>query len=275
MFNNLSIGGAAATTTSSTTTTTDPFIAEYRTVYDTFPTPPSESVGEAQNTMVSSIVGDGNWARIDAMWLFAGHTNGGGESLLQWKNPGGTSAAMVNAPTFTALEGFNGDGATSYINLQWAPSVDGSAFTQDAAAFTVATYSVGSSGSKNSMGCHDAFTGRVYSITNGRTILNSDFNTTGPGTGLTKFYTSAIRDGANSVTNYINKAAGTFEAVATNGFSGKEIYALTLNSNGSPDGFENGTLAAIVLGDFTSAQKDEIIDAIDVYMVSNGKGILP
>lgn len=253
------------------------FSAEYQAVYGEFTTKPSADVADAQNTMVSTLVSDGNWTLIDGMWIFAGHTNGAGESLIQWKNPTGNKAVLVNAPAFVAFEGFTGDALTSYENLQWNPTDDGSNYTQDAAAFILAIHTKGSVSTARVFG---ATTGPIRAISQAHsvTILNSGLDSTGSSVNVaavTKFYVAAIRDGANSVYNIVNKTTSTFEAVASSGLLSLDYFAGAKNGNSIPSDFSDGQVAAIVVGDFTDAQHQQIIDAIDTYMVSNGKGILP
>ena len=59
----------------------------YKSIYNSFTTKPSDDVADAQNQMVASLVAAGYWDRLDRFFVFAGHTNDDGESVLDWKNP--------------------------------------------------------------------------------------------------------------------------------------------------------------------------------------------
>ena len=106
----------------------------YLVVYDSFTTKPSASVAAAQRTMVDSLVSADVWRKLDTFYLFAAHTNGDGEALLNWIDPGTNDATLVNAPAFVALEGFTGDDAAAYINSNFNPSTDGVYYSLNSAS---------------------------------------------------------------------------------------------------------------------------------------------
>jgi len=110
------------------------FSAEYQAIYDAFTIKPSASVAAAQNDLVESLVDTGVWAKLDTFYVFAGHTNANGESLINWFNPGTFDATAINAPAFVALEGFTGDGAASYINSNYNAATQGIKYLQDSAS---------------------------------------------------------------------------------------------------------------------------------------------
>ena len=53
-------------------------------------------------------------------------------SVVEW-----TNATAYNAPTFTAYEGFLGNGTTQYIDCNWVPSVNGVNYTQNSASMLI------------------------------------------------------------------------------------------------------------------------------------------
>jgi len=74
------------------------------------------------------------WVKLDVVWVYASHTNGAGEALINWKLPGTYGATAYNAPTFTAYEGFLGNGTTQYIDCNWVPSVSGVNYVRNSAS---------------------------------------------------------------------------------------------------------------------------------------------
>ena len=93
-----------------------PFVAEYQTVYDSFTTPPSVTVAAAQNTMVTTLVNNSIWVKLDFFHLEGGHTDGGGESKTNWVTPGTKDLYVsAGAPNFLAYNGFKGDGSTDLM----------------------------------------------------------------------------------------------------------------------------------------------------------------
>lgn len=251
------------------------YCAEYQAVYNQYTTKPSTEVAYQQDLMVRKMITDETFATIDAMWLFACHINSASESLINWKTPSGDKALAVDGgagePSFTAYEGFTGNGSNNYINLKWNPTDDEANFSQDDGSFIVGVYA---KGTKNYL-FGAVSTHYSLALYNSQTVLNSSYNTTGSATALSKYYTSAIRKASNSVTNYVNKAAGTSEAVNSTGINTVDFYALARNNASNlPTDFGDCKLSTIVFGTFNETQKNLIIDAIETYMDTNGKGIL-
>jgi uncharacterized repeat protein (TIGR02059 family) len=104
--------------------------AEYQAVYNEFGTTPSVADASAQNTFVKSLVDNGIWTELDRLFIFASHAMGA-DALLDWVNPTGTSATLVNAPTGTQYQGYVSDGSTSLINSNYDPSSDATNWKQN------------------------------------------------------------------------------------------------------------------------------------------------
>ena len=64
--------------------------------------------------LVTALIGAGVWDKLDGLYLFAAADSQA--ALLNWINPASTAASAVNSPTFTADQGFTGDGAASYVD---------------------------------------------------------------------------------------------------------------------------------------------------------------
>ena len=110
------------------------FTTEYQAVYDAYTTKPNDATAAIWNACVALWVANGEWATKDVIYNYAAHTNGGGEALINWKNPGTFDATAFNAPTHTANEGFTGNGANAYIGWNWNPAANGVNYVQDDAS---------------------------------------------------------------------------------------------------------------------------------------------
>ena len=74
-----------------------------------------------QNLLLKSMKNNGSWALNDLILVFA--NNGSKEfACINWKNPTGAKATLINSPTFTANQGFTGNGTTSYILTGYNPN---------------------------------------------------------------------------------------------------------------------------------------------------------
>jgi hypothetical protein len=81
---------------------------------------PSSSQQAKQNIFLKSLITSGVWAKLDLILVFA---NDGSKEFgcINWKNPSGTKATLVNSPTFTMNAGFTGNGTSSYILTGYNP----------------------------------------------------------------------------------------------------------------------------------------------------------
>ena len=97
--------GGKAVTYGGEAVRTSVYCAEYQAVYDAYTTKPSDAVAAIDNTMVSGLVSDGVWAKLDAVWVYAAHINAAGEALLDWKQPAG-GANQTPQGTFDSATGW-------------------------------------------------------------------------------------------------------------------------------------------------------------------------
>jgi hypothetical protein len=109
------------------------FSTQYQAVYDSWTTKPAIDVAIIQDTMVRAWIASGFWASTDVIYVFAVHTNDASEALINWKSPG-TNDAILTGATFTAYEGFTGDGASTYLQADFEAANDAVNFTQNDAS---------------------------------------------------------------------------------------------------------------------------------------------
>lgn len=72
------------------------------------------------DTFIAGLRADGNLAKLDRLWLFANTTTG--NALIDVI--GLNAATLVNAPIFTANQGYGTDGVTNYINTGYNTSTN-------------------------------------------------------------------------------------------------------------------------------------------------------
>lgn len=91
---------------------------------------PSAGQQAKQNILLNTLISSGVWAKLDTLFVLA---NDGGASFacINWKNPSGTKATLVNSPTFTSNQGFNSNGSSSYIDTNFNASTQGVNFTNN------------------------------------------------------------------------------------------------------------------------------------------------
>jgi len=96
---------------------------------------PNSTRKDLIDSLIKGLKDDGLWSKLDVFWMFAAHTNAGGEALLNWKSSS-YNCTLVGSPTFTTDRGFTGAGSTShYIKTNWNPSTNASNFTRNSGSF--------------------------------------------------------------------------------------------------------------------------------------------
>jgi hypothetical protein len=82
---------------------------------------PSASQQALQNQLVLDLKTAGVWSKLDTFAVFA--TDGDSDfALIDWKRL--IDYTAVNSPTFTPNEGFQGNGTSSYIDLNYTTTTD-------------------------------------------------------------------------------------------------------------------------------------------------------
>lgn len=75
-------------------------------------------------------------------------------------NPSSTMITAVNSPTFTASQGFTGNGSTSYLNSHYIPSIDANKYTLNSASYGMyQRIDLGSTYYSGSMGAYSFISG--------------------------------------------------------------------------------------------------------------------
>jgi hypothetical protein len=234
---------------------------------------PDDTRKGAIDTLVGALKSAGVWTKLDALWVFAAHTSQAG--LLNWKDPAGTAAALVNSPTFTANQGFAGNGSTSYVNTQFVPSTTAVQLTQNSASMSMWSRSSGQSAT--SAGCLDGSNrGLTLGVRNTSNQMGarsnnntgSSFSPVTNGIGLF----SIIRSGVSTVNAYQNGAAvGSTSTAASVGVPTVAFYVGGYNNNGALALPHNRQYAMTALGGSRNGTEETAFyNAVAAYMTTVG-----
>jgi hypothetical protein len=106
---------------------------------------PSASQRIKQNTLVLALKSGGIWTKLDVLYIFA---NDGGQDFgtLNWKAPTLNQATLINSPTFTANQGLQGNGSSSYINTNFNAVTQGVNYVQNDASRYLYLYTASGTG---------------------------------------------------------------------------------------------------------------------------------
>jgi len=255
------------------------YCAEYQAVYDAYTTKPDPVYAAIDNTMVAGLVSDGVWAKLDVMWVYAVHTNGAGEALINWPNPGTFDATAFNAPTFTAYQGFLGNGTTQYINTGgWIPSVNGVNYTQNSASMIIYTRN-----DITSYGNHGTF----ENVDNKDTRINlrhpagssySNINSNGAMAsvvGASNGMNITTRLASNVTKEYRNKVEVGSDVDASTGAPTHSPYSLAYNDDDVAKGFRADQVSLYAFGaGMTQTDVNNLTDRFETRMDALGTGVI-
>ena len=253
------------------------YVSAYQTVYDSLTTPPHDTVASAQNTMISSIVSPGTWAKLDVFVFYAQSTNGGGEALINWINPGTGDASLVGGVTFTANEGITPNGSTTYSNTNYNPS-------SDAVQYTLNSCSIGCYIRNDIQSGGTVFGARDATA---RTVLYP-YHTSGDQTfeyiNNTSVKNTAVSDSqgmyiitrtASDVHTTYKNGSGSSGGQVSNAIPNAVFFVGGTNNSGLSDEGTWQVACWFAGGGLTESDANVITNAVETYLDYMGKGVIP
>ena len=92
------------------------------------------TVSDARAALVDDLIvalkADGVWTKLDRLWLFAAENQPSALTDLVALD----LATAVNSPSFTADQGYTGNGSTSYVNTTYNPTTDAVSYALNSAS---------------------------------------------------------------------------------------------------------------------------------------------
>jgi hypothetical protein len=189
-------------------------------------------------------------------------------------------ATPVNAPTFTALEGYQGNGSDQYINCNYIASTQGAAYQLNSASagiysrtnIQLNTYDYG----VNS-GLAKYLRQTIYNTIAGRTetrINQGNVNTFYDGDTDSLGLFTGSRDDVDTIRMYKNATLRHTATPVSTDFPDRTVFIMCRNSSGSPADYTTRQYSFFFIGkSFSQANITTIYNAIQSYMTSNGKQV--
>lgn len=181
------------------------------------------------------------WEKLDAFYALAAENSVA--ALINVRNPGTFDATAVNSPTFTAGQGFTGNGTSAYLRSNFNPSTAGGQFAQNSASFGGRSRTAGVAAGNQSCIVSYLSSNHCLIPRNGGDVFFARINElTGQNSGanvITAGHFAAVRSGATTQEHYIN---------------GVSVFAGTAGTTVTPP---NDTIvfgARVSSGDFTAKQ---------------------
>ena len=236
-------------------------------------TPPTETRKKLIDRTIKELKAFGIWYRLDRLFVLAAHAQQ--PALLDWINST-RSATAVNSPTFTADEGFTGNGTTSYINSNYNPNSEAINYSLNSAV--IGAYVRGTAADAGIVvGFSDAasFSQIVPRTTGDITAmrLNSGGSTTTASTDASGWWAINRASSAEFIT-YRNGAYFFTQSTASSTVSNFNSFILARNLAGVAGAFFSLETSAVLFGgSLTADQHYQLNRILEYYMDAIGAGV--
>ena len=213
------------------------------------PTFPLPKTGVAINLFVSAETNDGNFTLLDRCWVFGIGTQA--NARVSVVNPTSSALTEVNTPTWTAYQGYAGNGTSSYENMNIA-SAGLTQYTQNLAFISI--YSrTNTTVNIRDYGTTDGTRSVTFNADNSTNSVTYESNCLAANVLIGSVSTSLglismIRTSSTAVSIYL---AGTSEASgsqASNGVPTTNMFVGANNNNGSAINFSSRQYALYAMG---------------------------
>lgn len=195
---------------------------------------------------------------------------------LRYLNAPTVTAAAVNSPTFTATEGFAGNGSSMYIDLNFTPSTDGSQFALNSASAAVWMRTANTQSFGTALGGYGSASSQLTGIplwTSGAGNVgaqgpSSSTRYTATSTAATGFtgLMGINRSGASAQQIYVDGAADGTASNSSTALSTAGLHLFRENRNGTGTNYANGQMSLAFVGrSFTANEWADIYDAFNRY----------
>ncbi|MCR9252299.1 MAG: hypothetical protein NXI20_17875 [bacterium] len=234
----------------------------------------SGSVLTAMDTMFVTWRTEGIISLLDAAWVFA--TNGDQDAAcINVINPGSHDCTRVNSPTFTSLQGLQGDGANAYLNPSFNLLSDGQNYSLNQCSIGAYIRQVSSTANSAIMAAQDI--GADFKSTQISYLTSSEFlgRINNANTNSTRYSSGGSglihsnRDDATSQTLYFNGVSVDTDSDSAQNIN-RSILLLAGNQNGSVVGHSDAQLSFAFIGGDISGKATELYNSIQTYMTALG-----
>lgn len=234
----------------------------------------TETEASHVSTLVESLVAAGVWDKLDMLYLHDLDVEA--NALRDLKDPTRTATA-TNSPTFTATEGFAGNGSTSYVDTNYNPSTDATNYAQNSASMGawVRTRPTSPSGvlGQRTAGAGTPLSEIYYDATASLDFLGINAGTASymndGGVSIVDGQFIALnRSGASAQETYIQGSLADSNTAASGALVNTNflIGALSVAGGAGPAFYGNAQVSATFAGgSLTAGEQSDLYDALNTY----------
>lgn len=241
---------------------------------------PTGTALTAGNQLVKDLKNASIWNKLDVFYVFA--TNGDSDfATLNWKTPASFQATKVNSPTFTSLEGFTGNGTSSYLDTNFNLLNNSVNYTQDSASIGVYDR-VNNGGNMHRFGVSQSTPANgVLSnwnrpLDNEFAYINSAFPGNFPVADLTiNGFHFLNRTDSSNFQLYGNGNLYESGTQTSTSLANGNVFVLAFNRVGTgAQLFYTGQISVFFAGASLASEASAFFTAIEAYMDAIGKGVV-
>ena len=228
----------------------------------------------AYKALINGLVSDGNFALLDALYIFATNTTTTANLNLISTSFGLTKTGTV---TFAADVGYTGDGSTGFLDTGFIPQTGGTNFVLNSASMGSYILTNRAANTSIIMSNDNAVTFDIIQPFSAGNVVQWDVNDATFPTAAIASSRQALaitRTASNATAVYANgntTAIGTSAAASVGPLSGASMVFFARNSNGTKSAFSSDQAAAFFFGGaLTATQSVAINNRINTYMTALG-----
>lgn len=236
----------------------------------------------AYKSLINGLVADGLFSKLDLLYIFATNTTTTANLNLISTSFGLTQTGTVS---FTADQGYTGDGSTGFLNSNWVPSTNGVNFTQNSAsggAYTrtsrTATANTSLFGTGQDAGfTNDFWLQPLFTSNSARTLLNSATTQGGPFNANVQGNWVVTQNSSSAGVVYHTGSGGPSNLATsstTTGVANQSMLIGATFSNTTVTGFSTDEISAAWFGSTMNATDAGNMQLrINTYMTALGKNV--
>ena len=216
---------------------------------------------QAMDSLVIRLKNDTLWTIADRIFPFAFFN--ASDALIDMK-ASSDNATAVNSPTFTAKEGYKGNGSSSYINSNFIPATDGVNWTLNNASIGVYVNEASTGSNPYHMGGYTTGSNAtsIAASTSGAESINSGFISLGAGDIVGLRLNNRIS--SSTIKVFWNNNTYTF-ASAANTLTPVPLYIFALRDGAGVGFYANSELSFVYIGGSLSSAQPAKLQSIIVW----------
>ena len=210
------------------------------------------SLTNAEKTYINTFIGalGTDFAEFDRLWIHGLSNSVAARTSLA--NPTSTMITAVNTPTFTASQGYTGNGTSSYLNTNFIPNTNGVKYTLNSASAGIYLRNI-NVGTVTDLGSNQTSISSFFQIfadrgASAEVYINDGGTSTGGAITNAKGLTVGQRTASNVQKLIKNGTVITTNASVSTALSAFNVYLLCRNNNGVAQLYSVNQMAMSFIG---------------------------